>query len=130
MAIFGAPVYHEDHREHSVRAALEMVELLAGFNEQQAAQNKTQINIGIGIATGKMIAGYTGTQHRATYTCIGDTVNLASRIEEYTKQAGKPILFDKFTCDGLPSDIQVEDLGEVSFKGKQQAVNIFAVKKD
>jgi len=130
MAIFGAPVYHESHREHSVRAALEMVELLAGFNEQQAAQNKTQINIGIGIATGNMIAGYTGTQHRATYTCIGDTVNLAARIEEYTKQVGKPILFDKFTREGLPTDIQVEDLGEVAFKGKQQAVNIFAVNKD
>ncbi len=130
MAIFGAPVYHENHREHSVRAASEMVELLAGFNEQQAAQNKAQINIGIGIATGKMIAGYTGTQHRATYTCIGDTVNLAARIEEHTKQAGKPILFDKFTREGLSADIQVDDLGEVIFKGKQQAVNIFAVNKD
>jgi len=104
MAIFGAPVYHENHREHSLRAALEMVELLTAFNEQQAAQNKTQINIGIGIATGKMIAGYTGTQHRATYTCIGDTVNLAARIEEFTKQAGVPILFDKFTREGLPTD--------------------------
>jgi class 3 adenylate cyclase len=127
MAIFGAPVYHENHREHSVRAAVEMVELLNGFNEHQAAQNKAQINIGIGIATGRMIAGYTGTQHRATYTCIGDTVNLAARIEEYTKQAGKPVLFDRYTREGLPGDIQVEDLGEVSFKGKQQAVNIFAI---
>ena len=75
-----------------------------------------------------MIAGYTGTQHRATYTCIGDTVNLAARIEEYTKQAGKPILFDKFTREGLTTDIQVEELGEVSFKGKQQAVEVFAVR--
>ncbi len=127
MAIFGAPVYHESHREQSARAAQEMVELLKGFNEQQAAQNKAQINIGIGIATGRMIAGYTGTQHRATYTCIGDTVNLAARIEEYTKQAGKPILVDRFTREGLPADIQVENLGEVAFKGKQKAVNIFAV---
>ena len=74
-----------------------------------------------------MIAGYTGTQHRATYTCIGDTVNLASRIEEYTKQVGKLILVDKFTREGLPADIQIEDLGEVAFKGKQQVVNVFAV---
>jgi class 3 adenylate cyclase len=130
MAIFGAPVYHENHREHSARAAQEMLELLKGFNEQQAAQNKAQINIGIGIATGRMIAGYTGTQHRATYTCIGDTVNLAARIEEYTKQAGRPILVDRFTREGLPADIKVEDLGEVAFKGKQKAVNIFAVSQD
>lgn len=73
---------------------------------------------------------YTGTQHRAIYTCIGDTVNLAARIEEYTKQAGKRILFDKYTLEGLPTDIQVENLGEVAFKGKQQAVNVFAIKKD
>ena len=74
-----------------------------------------------------MIAGFTGTQNRATYTCVGDTVNLAARIEDYTKQAGKSILIDKFTRDDLPPEIQVEELGEVTFKGKQQAVTIFAV---
>jgi class 3 adenylate cyclase len=127
MAIFGAPVYHENHCEQAVRAALEMMELLDGFNREQAAQNKTQIRIGIGIATGGMIAGYTGTQHRATYTCIGDTVNLAKRIEDYTKEVGKPILMDKFTREGLPQEMKLEALGEVLFKGKQQAVNIFAL---
>ncbi|NJC98681.1 MAG: adenylate/guanylate cyclase domain-containing response regulator [Anaerolineales bacterium] len=129
MAVFGAPVQREDRCEQSVRAALEMMELLEGFNQEQAAQNKTQIQIGIGIASGRMIAGYAGTQHRATYTCVGDTVNLAKRIEEHTKQAGRPILIDRFTREGLPEDIQVEDLGETIFKGKHQAINIFAVNK-
>jgi class 3 adenylate cyclase len=46
------------------------------------------IAIGIGIATGDVIAGYTGTQQRATYTCVGDTVNLAARLEGHTKEAG------------------------------------------
>jgi class 3 adenylate cyclase len=128
MAIFGAPTPQEDHAERAVRAALEMFELIEGFNQQQALENKSQIKIGIGIASGQMIAGFTGTQNRATYTCVGDTVNLAARIEDYTKQAGKPILFDKYTREGLPADIQVEDLGEVSFKGKQQAVQVFAVR--
>jgi class 3 adenylate cyclase len=127
MAIFGAPIHREDHHEQAVRAALEMMELLDGFNDVQAAQNKTQIQIGIGIASGRVIAGYTGTKHRATYTCVGDTVNLAARIEDHTKTVGKPILIDKYTREGLPPEIQVEDLGEVVFKGKQQAVNIFAV---
>src|SRR5688572_24429246 len=85
MAIFGAPVQHDDHREDAVRAALEMTELLKGFNTELAAQGKDQIKIGIGIASGRVIAGYTGTQHRATYTCVGDTVNIAARIEEHTK---------------------------------------------
>ena len=127
MAIFGAPVQHEDHGERAVNAGLEMLELLAGFNENQSMQDKVQIKIGIGIASGRMVAGFTGTQHRATYTCVGDTVNLAARIESHTKVAGKPILIDKFTRDKLPDNVQVEDLGEVVFKGKHQAVNVFSV---
>jgi class 3 adenylate cyclase len=130
MAIFGAPVYHENHRELSVRAALEMLSLLEAFNGERIARGKPGIQIGIGIASGRMIAGYAGTQHRASYTCVGDTVNLAARIEDYTKQVGRPILIDKFTRDNLPENIQVEDLGEVTFKGKNQAVNIFAVSQD
>lgn len=128
MAIFGAPIYHEDHREHAVRAALEMIELLKGFNAQQVAQNKIQIEIGIGIATGRVIAGYTGTQHRATYTCVGDTVNIAARLENHTKEAQRPILIDQYTSEGLSSDVEMEALGPMLFKGKQQPIHIFAVK--
>ena len=59
---------------------------------EQAAQSKQQIQIGVGIASGQVVAGYTGTLHRATYTCVGDTVNVASRVEGATKQLGIPIL--------------------------------------
>jgi class 3 adenylate cyclase len=129
MAIFGAPIHHEGHREHAVRAALEMIELLKGFNVERVSQNKVQIKVGIGIATGRVIAGYTGTQHRATYTCVGDTVNLAARIENHTKSVDSPILIDQYTCEGLPGDVEVEALGPMVFKGKQQSINIFAVKE-
>ncbi len=127
MAIFGAPVYHENHREYAARAALEMLENLAGFNAQQTRLGKRQVQIGIGIATGRVIAGYTGTEHRATYTCVGDTVNLAARIEKHTKEAGKSILIDQETNDGLSEEIKTEALGPVAFKGKQQPVHVFAV---
>ena len=66
-------------------AARQMVELIRLFNEEQAARGKVQIQIGIGIASGRVVAGYTGTQHRATYTCVGDTVNVAARLESHTK---------------------------------------------
>src|SRR5215216_6472116 len=130
MAIFGAPIHSADHREKATGAALEMISLLDGFNQQQAIRNKTQIQIGIGVATGRMIAGYTGTQHRATYTCIGDTVNLAKRIEDHTKVVQHPILIDQYTREGLPVDIECESLGPVIFKGKQQPVNIFAIQHE
>jgi adenylate cyclase len=128
MAIFGAPVQHDDHREDAVRAALEMTELLKGFNTELAAQGKVQIKIGIGIASGRVIAGYTGTQHRATYTCVGDTVNIAARIEEHTKAVNRPILIDQYTRESLPVDIRVEPLGPMLFRGKQQPIHIFAVR--
>ncbi len=128
MAVFGAPIFFEDHSEKAVRAALQMLEQLKVFNQNQMAQGKMQIRIGIGIATGQMVAGYTGTQTRAIYTCIGDTVNVASRIEEYTKEALHPLLIDNYTRESLPEDIKVEDLGKIIFKGKNQAINVFAVR--
>ena len=127
MAIFGAPVKYEDYCQRAVNAALEMIELLKIFNQQRTEREKPQIRIGVGVASGTMVAGFTGTQHRATYTCVGDSVNLAARIENHTKEVGKPILIDRFTREKLSSDIEVEDLGDVLFKGKHQTVKIFSV---
>jgi class 3 adenylate cyclase len=129
MAVFGAPIFFEDHAEKAVRAALQMLEQLKVFNRDLLAQGKNQIHIGIGIASGDMVAGYTGTQSRAIYTCIGDTVNLASRIEEYTKEALRPLLIDNYTRQGLAEHFKVEELGKIMFKGKNQAIKVFAVSK-
>jgi class 3 adenylate cyclase len=74
-----------------------------------------------------MIAGYTGTSHRATYTCVGDTVNQAARLEAHTKVVGQPILIDGVVRQALGEDILVESVGEVVFKGKTQAVEVFSV---
>ena len=127
MAIFGAPQFHENHREDAVRAALEMADLLKIFNEQRVILKRSEIRIGIGIATGRVIAGYTGTLNRATYTCVGDTVNIAARIEKHTKEVKHAILIDHETRQGLPDEYLVDDLGKVLFKGKHQAINIFAL---
>lgn len=127
MAIFGAPVYRDNHRELAVQAAIEMISLLGSFNAERAARNEAQVRIGVGIASGQMIAGYTGTQNRATYTCVGDAVNVAKRIEDHTKVAMRTVLIDGNTRQGLPADIPVEGLGPVLFKGKQQPVQVFAV---
>src|SRR6202790_620532 len=92
MSVFGAPIPLPDHAESAVRAAQEMVELIDLFNVDRQAAGKPPINIGIGIASGEMVAGYTGTNQRATYTCIGDTVNLAARLEAHTKVVQRAIL--------------------------------------
>jgi class 3 adenylate cyclase len=127
MAIFGAPLPRDDHRLRAVLAACQMVELIRLFNAEQAAQGKVQIEIGIGIASGKVVAGYTGTQHRATYTCVGDTVNVAARLEAHTKTLSRPILIDGNTRAGLDDGIAVDAQGELLVKGKTQPVEVFAV---
>ena len=130
MAIFGAPLPIAEHRESAVRAALEMIELVDLFNLERTAAGKAEIRIGVGIASGEMVAGYTGTTDRATYTCIGDIVNLAARIEQHTKLAQRAILIDSATRAGLADRVAVEDLGSVTFKGKAVPVDVFAVNVD
>jgi class 3 adenylate cyclase len=127
MAIFGAPLPLPDHRECAVLAAQEMIELVDLFNHQQLAARKPQIRIGIGVASGEMVAGYTGTNERATYTCVGDTVNLAARLEQHTKIAQRSILIDGATRAGLRDRIGVESLGTVPVKGKSEPVEMYAV---
>jgi class 3 adenylate cyclase len=128
MAVFGAPLPLADHCDAAVQAAVEMIEMIELFNADQASAGKTPIRIGIGIASGEMVAGYTGTNERATYTCIGDTVNVASRLEEHTKAVERSILIDATTRGMLRSTVQVDALGPVAIRGKVQPVEVFAVK--
>ena len=127
MAIFGAPLPRDGHRQRAVLAARQMVELVRLFNEEQAARDKVQIEIGIGIGSGQVVAGYTGTLHRATYTCVGDTVNVAARLEAHTKVLNRPILIDENTRRGIEDGITVEAHGELQMKGKTQPVKVYAV---
>jgi adenylate cyclase len=130
MAIFGAPMPREDHRRAAVLAARQMIDLIRLFNEEQAARDKVQIQIGVGIASGRVIAGYTGTLHRATYTCVGDTVNVAARLESHTKVVNRPILIDEETRRGLDHGIALEPQGEVLMKGKAEPIHVYAVLVD
>lgn len=130
MAIFGAPLPREDHRRAAALAARQMIELIRLFNEEQAARGKVQIQVGIGIASGQVVAGYAGTHQRATYTCVGDTVNMAARLESHTKVVKRPILIDEDTRRGLGDGIAVEPHGEVLMKGKTEPINVYAVLVD
>ena len=130
MAIFGAPLIQTDHCERAVKASLDMIGMIQLLNVDRLAQGKTEIRIGIGIASGQVIAGYTGTTRRATYTCVGDTVNLAARLESHTKVVGKPILIDGATNSALSGGIKVQDEGSFQLKGKTVEVRIYSVPLD
>jgi adenylate cyclase len=130
MSIFGAPLAQTDHCEHAVKAALDMMDMIQLLNADRLAQGKSEIRIGIGIASGQVIAGYTGTTRRATYTCVGDTVNLAARLESHTKVVGKPILIDGATQSALDGSIKTVSEGFVQLKGKTVEVQVFSVPVD
>jgi class 3 adenylate cyclase len=127
MAVFGAPLPRADHRDRAVRAALEMLDLVDLFNREQALRGRVEIRIGTGIASGPLIAGFTGTERRVTYTCVGDCVNLAAHLEAHTKVVGQPILIDENTRVGLSDGIRIESQGAAQFKTRSQSVQVYSV---
>jgi class 3 adenylate cyclase len=127
MALFGAPKPLDQPACAAVSAAQDMLDMIAHFNVERQALAKAQIRIGVGIATGEVVAGYAGTDQRATYTCIGDKVNLAARLEAHTKAAQRSVLIDGATRAALPDGASAEALGSVSFKGFSEPVEVFSV---
>jgi len=127
MSFFGAPVFYPDHAQRAVRSALEIRRQLALFNGEQAKKKGIQIEMGVGIATGQVVAGFAGTQSRATYLCVGDTINLSARLESHTKTVKRPIVIDENTYKELDASVQVEALGKEIFKGKTVPVQVYSV---
>jgi len=127
MSFFGAPISYHDHAQRAVNSALDIHRQLAIFNSEAEKEGGLQIEIGVGIATGRVVAGYAGTQSRATYLCVGDIVNLSARLESHTKAVKKPIVIDENTCKELDGSVQVEPLGEEIFKGKTIPVKVYSV---
>lgn len=130
MALFGTPKPLHAPARSAVAAAREMLDQVARFNVQWRAAGKAAIHVGVGVASGEVVAGYAGTDQRATYTCIGDKVNLAARLEAHTKASGKSILIDGATQAALGGSPPTDPLGMVVFKGFSQPIEVFSVEAD
>lgn len=127
MALFGAPQPLENSAQSAVDAARDMLAMMAEFNIERAAEDKPEIKLGIGIATGEVVAGYAGTDARATYTCIGNTVNLAARLEAYTKTADCRILINAETQNALSASTKLDKIPNVRFKGFSEPHDVYSV---
>jgi adenylate cyclase len=125
MALFGAPLDDAGHAEHAAAAALDMIRELALLNENWAAEGRAQLDIGIGINSGEMIAGNIGSSSIMSYTVIGDNVNLGSRLESLNKDYRTRIIISDATRVHLKGDYDIRPLGEVVVKGKTKPVAIF-----
>lgn len=127
LAVWGVPDQQTDHAERAIRAALDMRKKLIEFNEHRAREGKSEIRIGIGIHTGMVAAGMLGGADQREYTVIGDAVNLASRIEGLTKNAGTDLLVSESAMTHAGAKFTGRRVGEEKVKGREQPVVLFAV---
>ena len=127
MALYGAPVDDPDHAEHAVATAVQMVRNLSELNRMWAARGMPQLDIGIGVNSGAMIAGNIGSASIMSYTVIGDNVNLGSRLESLNKDYGSRIIISDASRTRLTGNYDIRALGEVVVKGKTKPVAIFEI---
>ena len=125
MSIFGAPVLHEDDPLQAVLTGLEMLDSLDGFNRKQVKMGRPIFKIGIGLNTGDVVVGNIGSTQKLEYTCIGDEVNLANRLEGLTKMYGVPIIISEFTLAQTKGGVRAREIDSVRVKGKLKPVKIF-----
>ena len=128
MVIWGAPVSHDDDPVRAVRSALEIHSELAEFNKQRLAAGKQEINIGIGINTGSLVAGYIGSTRTMSYSVIGDTVNTASRLCSAAK-AGQ-IVISENTFEKINNSFAVDEIEAIQAKGKNKPIRVYNVLKE
>ncbi len=127
MAIFGEPIQDINHPQNAVKCAYEMLKKVEYLREKWIFEGKPKIEIGVGINTGEVFIGNIGTETRMEYTVIGDTVNLASRIESYNKVYKTNLLVSSSTYSYIADIADVIKINEVQIRGKAKKMNIYEV---
>ncbi len=124
MALWGAPLDDAEHARHAVACALDMADTLAEF-KRELGEPARDFDVGIGIHSGRAVVGLIGSEKRREYTAIGDTVNLASRIEGLTKEAKRRILVSRDTVERCADAFDFVSCGTFPVKGRAQPVELF-----
>ncbi|MBE7712548.1 MAG: adenylate/guanylate cyclase domain-containing protein [Cyanobacteria bacterium SIG26] len=127
MAIFGEPIQDLNHAQNAVKCAYEMLKKVEYLRDKWLFEGKPKIEIGVGINTGEVFIGNIGTETRMEYTVIGDTVNLASRIESYNKVYRTNLLVSCSTYEAIADIADVIKISEVQIRGKAKKMNIYEV---
>ena len=127
MAFWNAPLDDADHAKNAVRTGLQMMGSLDAFNREVTAEGVPPFGMGLGINTDTVVVGNMGSDQRFDYTCLGDGVNLASRLEGQSKPYGVKIVLGQKTAELVKDEYYVLELDCIAVKGKTQGVNIYTV---
>ena len=130
MVEFGVPFALSSAPRVAVLAALEMLQEVERLNEEEASQGGPRIEIGVGIATGPVVAGNIGSLERMEYTCIGDTVNYAARLEAINKALSSNIVLCETTRTALDDIIKLQSHTDIKVKGKRDPMVLYSVTLD
>ena len=127
MAFWNAPLDDADHAKHAVKTALEMLGDLDRFNNEIALEGVPAFGMGLGINTGSVVVGNMGSSQRFDYTCLGDSVNLASRLEGQSKPYHVKLVIGKRTYELVKDEYLCLELDCIAVKGKTEGVNIYTI---
>jgi len=125
MALFGAPNECEGSAVNAVLSAMAMQHQMSAVNEDLKQSGLPEISIGIGINTGTVTVGYMGSEERTDYTAIGDSVNLAARLEKQAKSG--QIIISRSTLEAMNIQLPVRPCGQIMVKGKKESIEIYEV---
>ncbi len=125
LATFGCPRSYGNDAENAVKCAINLIAALSIFNQVKPAFLDDEISLGIGIATGNVFAGNVGSHRKMEYTVIGDTVNLASRLQDMTKKLSCNLVIDGQTCKEMDGQIPFKQTNIHNVRGKKQKLDIY-----
>jgi adenylate cyclase len=130
MAFWNAPLDEADHAKLAVKTALEMLKDLERFNDEIRLEGIPAFGMGLGINTGRVVVGNMGSDQRFDYTCLGDSVNLAARLEGQSKPYCVKMILGERTAELVKEDYLLLELDEIAVKGKTKGVRIFTIVED
>jgi adenylate cyclase len=127
MAVYGAPLPSGRDPANAVESAIAMIRTIEAVNARRVARGQARLGLGIGIATGDVVAGTIGSHKRMDYTVVGDPVNLASRLQQITKVYQAEIIVCEETAAALADQAPLRELDAIRIRGRARPIKIFEV---
>ncbi|HEY7678612.1 MAG TPA: adenylate/guanylate cyclase domain-containing protein, partial [Candidatus Methylomirabilis sp.] len=127
MAFFNAPTEDPQHADHAVKTGIEMMRAVESLSPHWEAMTGHPLRIGVGINTGEPVIGTMGSDDRLEYSCIGDAVNLAARLETLTKEVKADVVIGESTYRELRGRYAIRPISEVQVKGRERPVQVYAL---